>query len=102
MSMEVQLSVEDKKCLNPLELELQMIVSHSVWTLGAKLGFSVRIGSILNHWAISLTPISYKDTYDYNQGGLDSCALLPRRSSIYDIKHKNTSRLFFLYHDSSS
>jgi hypothetical protein len=35
--------------LYSLELKLQMVVSHPVWILGAKLGFSVRVGSILNH-----------------------------------------------------
>ena len=32
----------------PRELELQVVVSHLIWVLGTKLGFSVKIECILN------------------------------------------------------
>jgi hypothetical protein len=39
-----------------LELELQAVVSHSVWVLGTELGFSGRAGNTPNHKAISQAP----------------------------------------------
>lgn len=34
--------VEARGITSPLELELQAVVSHSVWGLGVKLGYSAR------------------------------------------------------------
>lgn len=47
---------EQKKVLNPLELELHMVVGHLMWLLGTKLGCSARKASALNHGAISSAP----------------------------------------------
>lgn len=42
--------------LNPLGLELQVVVGHPVWVLGPKLRFSARAVSTLNCGAISPAP----------------------------------------------
>ena len=39
-----------------LELELQVIVSHLTWVLGAEFRFSARVVCDPNHWDISLAP----------------------------------------------
>ena len=41
-----------EEVLDPLELELQAIVSYTKWVLGIKLQFYRRATSITNHWAI--------------------------------------------------
>ena len=38
-----------KRPSDPLELELQVAVSHLVWVLGTKLGSSVRAAKTLSH-----------------------------------------------------
>jgi hypothetical protein len=43
-----------KGALDLLGMELQEVVCGSVWVLGFELGPSVRRGSILNSWTISL------------------------------------------------
>ena len=45
-----------KRVLDPLELELQEVVSCLTWVLGAELRSSARVAHILNHGAMSPTP----------------------------------------------
>lgn len=37
-----------------LELKFQAVVTHLIWVLGSKFGFSIRTASTLNSWAIFL------------------------------------------------
>ena len=39
--------------LDPLDLKLQVVVSHPMWVLGTELGSSGRAASSINHHAIS-------------------------------------------------
>jgi hypothetical protein len=45
------------------ELELQEIVSHVMWVLGTKLGFSGRAARTLNHSAILQPPKEHLSTF---------------------------------------
>lgn len=45
-----------KRGLNPLELQLQVVMNYSAWMLGTKLWFSRRAGILQNPRAISLAP----------------------------------------------
>ena len=56
------------KVLDPLELQLKIVVSHLTWVLGTKLQFSGKATSALNHWAI----ISQAPYLDFLQNSLPS------------------------------
>jgi hypothetical protein len=47
-----------KKMVNPLELELQMVVSHHEGA-GNETGFAGPVVSAINHWPISLVQRNY-------------------------------------------
>lgn len=51
-------SGDRKRAFDPLELELKTVLSHQTWVLGPKLGSSGRVASALNHWVISVTPLT--------------------------------------------
>lgn len=46
-----------KRVLDLMELEFQVILSHSVWVLGTKLGSSVRAACTHNFWVIFQFPL---------------------------------------------
>lgn len=44
--------VGQKRVLDPLDLELQVVVSHLMWGLRTEPSFSAGAANTLNHWAI--------------------------------------------------
>lgn len=48
-----------KRSLDPLELELQMVVSHLMWVLQTEPRSSAEAASAMNNWAISPAPIIF-------------------------------------------
>lgn len=55
----VSTHVGQKTALDPLELEIQVVVSHLTWILGTKMEFS--IGAV----GFFMAPYEFPDLYDY-------------------------------------
>lgn len=68
-----------KRVSIPLELEFQMVMSHSTPVLGTEFWSSARAASPLNHWAITPAPIFLHFIYIYLHG----CYSWPCTSAPY-------------------